>query len=143
MVYCLLGIVPTLTRCTMADTVVPISLENSKYPLDSTVQFMQVNVYVKADVLAPAIALRKANTWLSMSAGHLLLAENPELLLREPLQWRFDVIYSVPNREKPGTVRRTYLGRLQMDAISGEINDQEHLIQELTANANALAVRTA
>jgi hypothetical protein len=104
---------------------------------------MQVNVYIRADVMAPAMALRKANAWLSMNAGHLLVAENPELVLREPLQWRFDVIYSLPNRRQPGTVQRSYLGRLHMDAISGEVSEQEQLLKELTANAEALAVRAA
>jgi hypothetical protein len=80
-------------------------------------------------VLTPAAALRKANVWLSMNAGHLLLAENPELVLREPLQWRFDVIYSLPDRAKPGTVRSAYLGKLQMDAASGEIYNQAHVMR--------------
>lgn len=78
-----------------------------------------------------------------MNAGHLLLAENPELVLREPLQWRFDISYSLPERARPGTTRRTYLGKLQMDAASGEVYDQLRVIEELTANADALAVRTA
>lgn len=86
---------------------------------------MPVSIYIKADVPAPAIAQRKANIWLSMNAGHLLLAENPELVLREPLQWRFDVIYSVPSRSKPGVVQRSYPGRMQMDAVSGEVSDPE------------------
>mgnify|MGYP001010008506 CR=1 FL=1 len=51
--------------------------------------------------------------------------------------------YSLPQRQAPGTARRTLLGRIQMDAVSGDIYDQERLIEELTANADALAVRAA
>ena len=127
----------------MIETVIPFVTEKPKDRADRIMDRMQVNVYIKADVLAPEMALRKANLWLSMNAGHLLVAENPELVLHEPLQWRFDVIYSLPNRQKPGTAQRTYLGRMHMDAISGEVNEQEQLIKELTANADALAVRAA
>lgn len=123
----------------MADTIIPFTEE----PVNRNTQFMQVNIYIKADVLTPAAALRKANVWLSMNAGHLLLAENPELIVGEPLQWRFDVIHSLPQRRAPGTTRRTLLGRMQIDAISGDIHEPERLIEELTANANALAVRAA
>ena len=45
---------------------------------------LQVNVHVQATVTAPEVATHKANVWLSMNAGHLLMAENPELLLDEP-----------------------------------------------------------
>lgn len=127
----------------MTDTVVPFTAESPNRRADRSTDRMQVNVYIKADVMAPAMALRKANAWLSMHAGHLLVAENPELVLREPLQWRFDVVYSRPNRQKPGIVQRAYLGRMHMDAISGEVTEQEQLIKELTANADALAVRAA
>ena len=127
----------------MTETVIQFAVEQPKGRTEHAIDWMQVNVYIKADVMAPALALRKAIVWLSMNAGHLLIAENPELVLREPLQWRFDVIYSLPNRQKPGTALRTYLGRMYMDAISGEVSDQEQLIKELTANADALAVRAA
>lgn len=127
----------------MTETVIPFTAEQPKGQADRPTDRMQVNVYIRADVMAPAVALRKANLWLSMNAGHLLMAENPELLLREPLQWRFDVIYSLPNRRQPGTVQRANLGKIHIDAVTGEIGDQEHLIKELTANADALAVRAA
>lgn len=127
----------------MANTIVPYSPGPKIKLSDRSPQVMQVTVHITADVMAPAFALKKANVWLSMNAGHLLLAENPELVLGEPLQWRFDVIHSLPSRTKPGTARRSFLGRLQMDAVSGEIYNQEQLIKELTANADAIAVSVA
>ena len=127
----------------MTESVIPFSAKSPRSAPDRPGEWMQVTVHINADVMAPAVASSKANVWLSMNAGHLLLAENPELVLREPLQWRFDVIRTIPNRLMPGKVQRVYLGRLHMDAASGEIRDQDHLIEELTANADALAVRAA
>ena len=103
---------------------------------------LQVSVHLQATVMAPEVARHKANVWLSMNAGHLLLAENPELILSERLEWRFDVVRSVPRRDKPGTVRRSALGRMLMDAMTGEIVDPESLIKELTTSADALARST-
>jgi hypothetical protein len=99
---------------------------------------MEVNVYLQATVIAPEVARRKANVWLSMNAGHLLLAEDPELVLDDPLQWRFSVVRSLPNLDKPGTAQRSQIGRIQMNAGTGEILHPDSLIQELTANADAL-----
>lgn len=112
----------------MAETIIPFTEE----PVNRNTQFMQVNIYIKADVMTPATALRKANVWLSMNAGHLLLAENPELVVGEPLQWRFDVIHSLPQRRLPGMTRRTLLGRMQMNATSGDIHEPERLIKSLS-----------
>jgi hypothetical protein len=116
----------------MANTVVPYSPDRKIKLSDRPPQVMQVTVHIQADVIAPAFALKKANVWLSMNAGHLLLAENPELVLGESLMWRFDVIRSLPSRTRPGTARRSFLGRMQMDAVSGEIDQRNLLMPEFT-----------
>jgi len=104
---------------------------------------IEVNVFLQARVMAPEKALQKANVWLSMNAGHLLLVENPELVLGDPLQWRFRVVRTVPRQDKAGSVRRDEIGQLQMNAITGEILESEPLIQRLIATAHALTERSA
>ena len=99
---------------------------------------LQLNIHIRATVMSPEIAARKANVWLSMNAGHLLMAENPELLLDEPLRWRFDVILAKPRLDRPGHVTRRFIGRMLTDAITGEVNEPETLVKELTASADAL-----
>ncbi len=99
---------------------------------------LQVNIHIQATVMAPGVATRKANVWLSMNAGHLLLAENPELLLDEPLRWRFDVILSKPRLDRPGHATRRFIGRMLTDAITGEVDESESLIKELIASADVL-----
>ena len=47
----------------------------------------------------------------------------PEWLLMTPLQWRFDIILTVPQRAKPGTVAHTWIGRLHLDAVTGAVID--------------------
>jgi hypothetical protein len=64
---------------------------------------IQVMVHVQAEILNPVFARRRANQWLSMKAGHLLLVDEPELLLGDALQWRFDVFLSAPQLTQPGT----------------------------------------
>ena len=99
---------------------------------------LQVNVHVQATVTAPEVATHKANVWLSMNAGHLLMAENPELLLDEPLRWRFDVILSKPRLDRPGQATRHFIGRMLTDAITCEVDESVALIKELIAGADAL-----
>ena len=73
-----------------------------------------------------------------MNAGHLLMAENPELLLDESLRWRFDVILSKPRLDRPGHATRRFIGRMLTDAITGEVDESESLIKELIASADVL-----
>jgi hypothetical protein len=106
-------------------------------------EYLQVSVHLQVMVMAPQMAQHKATVWLSMNAGHLLLAENPELVLGQPLIWRLDVVRSLPRRDKPGVVIRTVVGRMQIDAVTGEVVNPETLIQELTSNADALSRHAA
>ncbi|HQY91894.1 MAG: hypothetical protein WAU00_11225 [Caldilinea sp.] len=127
----------------MPRSVMPFSADTSHRNSFGNQDSIQVAVHIHADVMAPALAQHKANAWLSMHAGHLLLAENPELLLMTPLQWRFDIILTVPQRAKPGTVAHTWIGRLHLDAVTGAVIDPETLLQELTSHVDALTGRAA
>jgi hypothetical protein len=100
---------------------------------------IEVNVYLQATVIDPDVARRKANQWLSMHAGHLLLVERPELVLGDPLCWRFQVVRSVPKRTNPGTTQRALVGYMRMNATTGEVFSPDSLIQELKAHADTLA----
>lgn len=104
---------------------------------------MHVSVFIQADVIDPATAQHKANVWLAMNAGHLLSAEEPELVLGQPLCWRFAVVRAAPQRDLPGAVSRAWIGYMQMEAVTGDVIAPESLIEELTANADALTSHTA
>jgi hypothetical protein len=76
-----------------------------------------------------------------MNAGHLLMVKNPELLLGDVLQWRFDVLLAVPQQGQPGSVTQNQVGQVRLDAQTGEVIEPVALIKELMANASALAIR--
>jgi hypothetical protein len=57
----------------------------------------------------------------------LLGAENAELILNEPLRWRYDVILRLPDLEHPGTGDLFPVGTIEVDATTGEVVNQEHL----------------
>jgi hypothetical protein len=100
---------------------------------------IQVTVHVQAEVISPKLALRSANVWLAMNAGHLLQVSNPELVLGDALQWRFDVFLTVPQLDPAGTVSRNFIGQMRLDAVTGEVVTPQRLIEELRANTDALA----
>ena len=99
---------------------------------------IQVMVHIQTEILDPEFVRRRANIWLSMNAGHLLMVENPELVLLDPLQWRFDVFLSVPRQDQPGSVTRNRIGQIRLDALTGKVIDPDLLVEDLTANAGAL-----
>jgi hypothetical protein len=94
---------------------------------------MRIAVHIDTEVLHPEVARRKANVWLLMYVGNLLGAENPELTLKGQLWWRMDVVLTSPKRGHIGTV-----GKLYVDALSGEVEASETLSEELQNNADAL-----
>jgi hypothetical protein len=103
---------------------------------------IRVSVNLQAEVLSPAIARRKANVWLLETVGNLLGAENPELVLDDasnPLRplWRCDVVLGLPSLATPGTGDRYLIGKIVVDAVTGEIVDPERCAAELHANAAA------
>ena len=94
---------------------------------------LQVSVHVQAEVLSAEVVRRRANVWLLENVGNLLRAEAPELVLGQKLIWRVDVVLTSPTR---GWIGR--IGRLEMDANTGEVLADETLIQEMLPRAFAL-----
>jgi hypothetical protein len=94
---------------------------------------LQVSVHLQAEVLSAGAARRAANVWLLENIGNLLRADNPELVLGEPLVWRVDIVLTTPSRGQVGLV-----GRLELDAITGEVLADETLAEELIPRARAL-----
>jgi hypothetical protein len=102
-------------------------------------QHMQILVNIQAEVLDSELARRKANVWLLENAGNLLGAEMPELLLGDRLLWRYDVILGVPNLDQPGTGDVHRVGQIVLDAVTGEVQNADTLVEELQAHAAAVA----
>ena len=100
---------------------------------------MQVTVHIDTEVLDPQVARRKANVWLLERVGNLLGAENAELVLGEPLRWRFDVILGLPNLDHPGSGDLFRVGVIEVNAATGEVLNQLELAGELHASAAAAA----
>ena len=100
---------------------------------DPSASRLQISVHVQTDVVAPEIARRRANAWLLEHAGNLLRAEAPELILGEPLVWRVDVVLTNPEVGVVGSV-----GRIEVDAATGEVLAGTTAAEELIANAYAL-----
>ena len=99
---------------------------------------VQVRVNVHAEVISPSAAGHRANVWLTMHAGHLLIAKNPELVLADSLHWRLEVFRSVPQLGHPGSVQQNRIGQIHLDARTGEVLEPLPLIEALKANADAL-----
>lgn len=95
---------------------------------------LQVSVHLQAEIVAPEAARRRANVWLLEHVGNLLRAETPELILGERLIWRSDVVLTNP---QVGVVGR--IGRIELDAATGEVLDEDAAAADLIANAYALS----
>ena len=97
--------------------------------------YLSVKVHIEAEVLTAEKARRKANVWLLMNVGNLLGAENPELIFSDShLLWRVDVILTSPTRGRIGQV-----GRLWLDAVTGNIVSSDTIADELLVKADALS----
>lgn len=111
----------------MAQVVIPVS------PV-GTLPRMQLNVHLQAEILSPEAARRQANLWLLENVGNLLRAEAPELIAGEQLVWRLDVMLTSPRRGIVGQV-----GRLELEASTGNIVAGDASAQEILDHAQALA----
>lgn len=100
---------------------------------------MQVTVHIDTEVLNPEVARRKANVWLLETIGNLLGAENAELILSEPLRWRFDVILGLPDLGHPGSGDLFRVGTIEVNAADGEVLNQLELAKDLHTSAAAAA----
>ncbi len=94
---------------------------------------LQVSVHIQAEVLSAEAARRAANYWLLENIGNLLRAENPELVLGERLVWRIDISLTSPTRGQVSVI-----GRLELDATTGQILADETLAEELLPRVHAL-----
>jgi hypothetical protein len=94
---------------------------------------LQISIHIQAEVLSAEAARREANYWLLENVGNLLRAENPELVLGDRLVWRIDIALTSPSRGWVGVV-----GRLEIDASSGEILANQSLVEELAPRAQTL-----
>lgn len=102
-------------------------------PSTEKAERVQISVHIQAEVLSAEVARRRANVWLLENIGNLLRAESPELVLGERLVWRVDVTLTSPSRGRVGVI-----GRLEIDATTGEILADESLAEELLPRAQAL-----
>ena len=96
---------------------------------------LQVSVHIQAEVLSAEAARREANYWLLENVGNLLRADNPELVVGERLLWRIDIALTSPKQGRVGVI-----GRIELDAITGEVLADETLIEKLGFNSGALFV---
>ncbi|MBK8047254.1 MAG: hypothetical protein IPK16_09115 [Anaerolineales bacterium] len=119
---------------------VPTKTKRGASLRSASTERMQVKVHIDTEVLAPEIARRRANVWLLETVGNLLGAQNAELILDEPLRWRFDAILGMPDLDHPGTGDLFRVGMIEIDAMTGEVLNPEQLAEELHISA-ASAVR--
>jgi hypothetical protein len=95
-------------------------------PAPSKTDRLQVSVHIQAEVISAEAARRQANYWLLENIGNLLRAEPPELVLGDRLVWRADIVLTSPRRGRVGSV-----GRLEIDATTGEILANDKLAEEM------------
>ena len=94
---------------------------------------LKVSVHIQAEVLSAQVVRQQANVWLLENVGNLLRAASPELVLGDQLIWRIDVMLTSPTR---GEIDR--VGRLEIEATTGQVLANDTLIQEITTRAHAL-----
>ena len=124
----------------MPELVIAIPPPTNRQSVDANGEArLHVAVHIQADVLAQDVAERKANRWLFMNAGNLVRAEHPQLILDAQLLWRFNVCLTLPDLQNPGLGTVDIIGKLDLDAITGEAVVPTTFIQELQAHADAIA----
>ena len=122
----------------MTTIVIPVSSEQTKGVAASDKR-VQVMVNIQAEVLDAESARRKANVWLLDRVGNLLGATTPELVLGERLFWRYDLILGTPNLEQPGTGNLQRVGQILLDAVTGEVQNSDLLMETLQQYGAAIA----
>lgn len=95
-----------------------------------------LDVHLYAEVLGPERVRRKANVWLLDNVGHLLRAEDPEIVIGEQLTWRVTVALTSPEKGRVGSI-----GHLHLDAKTGEVHVDEGMLRKFLANADTLIGR--
>lgn len=125
----------------MPEMIIPVAEQYRSAIHVSDEQRMHVAVHIQADILEPTVAQRKANQWLFMNAGNLVRAEQPQLILDDQLLWRFDIVLTLPDLQTPGHGAIRDLGKLELDAVTGETIVSSTFLQKLQARADAIAYR--
>lgn len=118
---------------------VPTKTKRGTVVRHNTEARMQVTVHIDTEVLDPEVARRKANVWLLETVGNLLGAENAELILSEPMRWRYDVILGLPHLNYTGSGDLFRIGMIEVHAANGEVLNQLELAEELHTSAAAAA----
>jgi hypothetical protein len=101
-------------------------------PHTNKVDRLQINIHLQAEIISAEAARREVNFWLLENIGNLLRAENPELVVGDRLVWRLDIVLTSPTRGRVGPV-----GRVEIEATTGEVLADETLVKELSPRAHA------
>ena len=111
---------------------------------ESLWQQLIVNINIQTEVMDADVVRRKTNVWLLTHAGNLLGAENPELILGEPIQWRFDIRLSLPDANLSNPLITDIIGKIHCNAQTGEPlipeSDIETFVKELQTHADRLVI---
>ena len=113
-----------------------LELEDISLPEQSEVK-IEVSVTAKLNI-SDAVAQRKVSKLLLDVVGNLLYGERPNLVAGKRLLWRVPVWLGQPTVGPVGLV-----GRLDVDAQSGEILYTQQELDEIAERGHALAQRTA
>jgi hypothetical protein len=120
-------------------TTLVISQEQPHEQTNAREARLHIKVHIDTEVVGAEMARRAATRWLVWEVGNLLRAENPELLITDKLVWRCDVYVTWPDLSRPGYGTRKRVGVIYVDAQTGEPVISDTLIEELQAQAHALA----
>jgi hypothetical protein len=100
---------------------------------------LEVDIKVAADVNISAYAARqKVNDMVLSDISYMMHAGHPTLLLSERICWRVPVILSLTSRGDVGEV-----GAIDVDVETGQMHVTPHLIAEINARAEGLALSAA
>lgn len=94
--------------------------------------YADVRVAVEARVISADTAVRKASAFLAMNVGHLLRAENPELVFDESrLRWRLDVVLTSPSSHVVEMIDTIFVS-----ATDGEILNSKDVVAAFHVSAH-------
>lgn len=104
--------------------------------------WQHITINLQTEVIDAETVRRQANVWLLTYVGNLLRAENPELILDAPLQWRFDIRLTLPDANISHPLVTGVIGKIHFNALTGETmipkNSVNSFIDELQTYADQL-----
>ena len=94
-----------------------------------------VTVLVQPEIISADKARKRANGWLAMNIGHLLRANNPELILTPAFQlhWQVGIMLTSVEGKILGQV-----GLLELDIVTGKILSDINLYNDIISQVNAI-----